>query len=60
MQVARGAADRTDRAKHDGCGGALAIDGRGLGTTIDHRLRRPLVRSTFDSYHASAIESDSG
>jgi hypothetical protein len=39
---------------------AIARTRRGFGTTIDHRPKPHLVRSTFDSCRAGAIEDDSG
>jgi hypothetical protein len=42
------------------CCDQLAIDGRGLGPAINHRLKPHLVRSVFDSCRASSIEGHSG
>jgi hypothetical protein len=45
LPVRTGGFGKPDGARRD----QLTVDGRLLGTTINHRLKPPLVRSTFDT-----------
>ena len=56
LPVRAGGFGKPDGARRD----QLTVDGRRLGTTINHRLKPHLVRNTFDSCRAHAIEGHSG